>query len=219
MTAEQVAALHAALDEAEAAASAAWTRVDEVNAAYQKALEDGDTAQADALLAQTRQLNADVLSAFRFAEDSFVRLTWEDSSIFPHEHSQNNLLALQGAVEALKQGDGAAALDDYLYAVDNNWYAFDWSRETYDRFTNYVLNQSADRLMWGAGRVQGHEDLFDVVRALQEKQDDSAADYTAELARLEQAIADQTQMLGVQVTQEAEALQELTARLTAMTAS
>lgn len=219
MTAEQVAALHAALDEAEAAASAAWTRVDEVNAAYQKALEDGDTAQADALLAQTRQLNADVLSAFRFAEDSFVRLTWEDSSIFPHEHSQNNLLALQGAVEALKQGDGAAALDDYLYAVDNNWYAFDWSRETYDRFTNYVLNQSADRLMWGAGRVQGHEDLFDVVRALQEKQDDSAADYTEELARLEQAIADQTQMLGVQVTQEAEALQELTARLTAMTAS
>ena len=175
--------------------------------------------QADALLAQTRQLNADVLSAFRFAEDSFVRLTWEDSSIFPHEHSQNNLLALQGAVEALKQGDGAAALDDYLYAVDNNWYAFDWSRETYDRFTNYVLNQSADRLMWGAGRVQGHEDLFDVVRALQEKQDDSAADYTEELARLEQAIADQTQMLGVQVTQEAEALQELTARLTAMTAS
>ena len=219
MTAEQVAALHAALDEAEAAASAAWTRVDEVNAAYQKALEDGDTAQADALLAQTRQLNADVLSAFRFAEDSFVRLTWEDSSIFPHEHSQNNLLALQGAVEALKQGDGAAALDDYLYAVDNNWYAFDWSRETYDRFTNYVLTQSADRLMWGAGRVQGHEDLFDVVRALQEKQGDSAADYTAELARLEQAIADQTQMLGVQVTQEAEALQELTARLTAMTAS
>lgn len=41
MTAEQVAALNAALDEAESAASAAWEKVSEVNAAYQKALDAG----------------------------------------------------------------------------------------------------------------------------------------------------------------------------------
>ena len=159
-------------------------------------------------------MNADVLAAFKFAEDAFVRLTWEDSSIFPHEHSQNNLLALQGAAEALKQGDSAAALDDYLYSVDNNWYAYDWSRETFGHFTDYVLNQSADRLMWGAGRVQGHEDLFDVIRSLQEKYGDSAADYTAELACLDQAIETQTGMLDEQVAHEVSALAELTARLT-----
>lgn len=67
MTAQQTAALNAALDGAEAAASAAWEKVSEVNAAYQKALDAGDTAQADALLQESRQLNADVLAAFKFA--------------------------------------------------------------------------------------------------------------------------------------------------------
>ena len=213
MTAEQTAALNAALDEAEAAAGTAWDKVSEANAAYQQALDAGDTDKADELLAEAREMNANVLAAFKFAEDSFVRLTWEDSSIFPHEHSQNNLLALEGAAEALKQGDSAAALDEYLYLVDNNWYAYDWSRETFEYFTDYVLNQSADRLMWGAGRVQGHEDLFDVIRTLQEKYGDSSADYTAELARLDQAIETQRTMLNEQVEHEVSALEALTAQL------
>ena len=213
MTAEQMDALNAALDEAEAAAGTAWAKVSEANAAYQQALDAGDTDKADELLAEAREMNANVLAAFKFAEDSFVRLTWEDSSIFPHEHSQNNLLALEGAAEALKQGDSAAALDEYLYLVDNNWYAYDWSRETFEYFTDYVLNQSADRLMWGAGRVQGHEDLFDVIRSLQEKYGDSSADYTAELARLDQAIKTQRTMLNEQVEHEVSALEELTAQL------
>ncbi len=218
MTAEQISALNAALDEAETAAGTAWAKVSEANAAYQQALDAGDTAKADELLAETREMNANVLAAFKFAEDSFVRLTWEDSSIFPHEHSQNNLLALQGAVEALKQGDSAAALDEYLLGVDNNWYAYDWSRGTFDHFTDYVLNQSTDRLMWGAGRVQGHEDLFDVIRSVQAKTDDSSADYTAELERLNQAIETQTNMLDEQVTHEVDALKELTALLTGLAA-
>lgn len=213
MTAEQMDALNAALDEAEAAAGTAWAKVSEANAAYQQALDAGDTDKADELLAEAREMNANVLAAFKLAEDSFVRLTWEDSSIFPHEHSQNNLLALEGAAEALKQGDSAAALDEYLYLVDNNWYGYDWSRETFEYFTDYVLNQSADRLMWGAGRVQGHEDLFDVIRSLQEKYGDSSADYTAELARLDQAIETQRTMLNEQVEHEVSALEALTAQL------
>lgn len=213
MTAEQMDALNAALDEAEAAAGTAWDKVSEANAAYQQVLDAGDTDKADELLAEAREMNANVLAAFKLAEDSFVRLTWEDSSIFPHEHSQNNLLALEGAAEALKQGDSAAALDEYLYLVDNNWYAYDWSRETFEYFTDYVLNQSADRLMWGAGRVQGHEDLFDVIRSLQEKYGDSSADYTAELARLDQAIETQRTMLNEQVEHEVSALEALTAQL------
>ena len=218
MTAEQMDALNAALDEAAAAAGMAWAKVSEANAAYQQALDAGDTDKADELLAEAREMNVNVLAAFKFAEDSFVRLTWEDSSIFPHEHGQNNLLALEGAAEALKQGDSAAALDEYLYLVDNNWYAYDWSRETFEYFTDYVLNQSADRLMWGAGRVQGHEDLFDVIRSLQEKYGDSSADYTAELARIDQAIETQRTMLNEQVEHEVSALEALTAQLTQIAA-
>ena len=218
LTAEQVSALNGALTDAEKAASDAWTAVSHINSRYREALDNGDTAAADALLQQSREMNAAVLAAFKFAEDSFVRLTWEDVSIFPHEHSQNNLIALNAAVEALEAGDSAAAVDEYLYAVDNNWYAYDWSRETFDHFTNYVLNQSADRLMWGAGRVQGHEDLFDVIRSLLGKYGDTAADYTEELARLEAAVETQTAMLAQQVDHEVQSLAELTARLTAIAA-
>ena len=218
LTAEQVSALSGALTDAEKAASDAWTAVSDINSRYREALDNGDTAAADALLQQSREMNAAVLAAFKFAEDSFVRLTWEDVSIFPHEHSQNNLIALNAAVEALEAGDSAAAVDEYLYAVDNNWYAYDWSRETFDHFTNYVLNQSADRLMWGAGRVQGHEDLFDVIRSLLGKYGDTSADYTEELARLEAAVETQTAMLAQQVDHEVQSLAELTARLTAIAA-
>lgn len=218
MTEDQLQTLNGALDQADAAAKAAWTAVSRVNAFYRQALDTGDTAKADELLAQSRQLNGDVLAAFKYAEDAFVRLTWEDVSIFPHEHSQNNLVALQGAAEALRQGDGTAALEEYLYLVDNNWYAYDWSRGTFEHFTDYVLNQSADRLMWGAGRVQGHEDLFDVIRSLQEKSENGDTDYTVELNRLNDAIANQTEMLAQQVAGEVEALQTLTALLTALAA-
>ena len=216
LTEEQVSSLNAALDEAENAASAAWDKVSEINDSYRKALDSGDTAAADALIQESRETNAAVLSAFKYAEDAFVRLTWEDVSIFPHEHSQNNLLALNGAVEALERGDSATAIDEYLYAVDNNWYAYDWSRETFDYFTNYVLNQSDDRLMWGAGRVQGHEDLYDVIRSLLDKYGDTSADYTAELARLNDAVNNQTAMLAEQVDHEVQALAELTAQLIAI---
>lgn len=218
LTTDQMTALNDALDEAEAAAAAAWAAVSEVNESYRQALDNGDTAAADALLQESREMNDAILAAFKFAEDAFVRLTWEDVSIFPHEHSQNNLIALNAAVDALEAGDSAAAVDEYLYAVDNNWYAYDWSRETFDYFTNYVLNQSADRLMWGAGRVQGHEDLFDVIRSLLGKYGDTTADYTEELARLETAIETQTAMLAQQVDHEVTSLTGLTAQLTAIAA-
>lgn len=218
LTADQMTALNDALDEAEVAAADAWAAVSDINSRYRQALDSGDTKEADALLQQSREMNDAILAAFKFAEDAFVRLTWEDVSIFPHEHSQNNLIALNAAVEALEAGDSAAAVDEYLYAVDNNWYAYDWSRETFDYFTNYVLNQSADRLMWGAGRVQGHEDLFDVIRSLLGKYGDTTADYTEELARLEKAIETQTAMLAQQVDHEVTSLTGLTAQLTAIAA-
>lgn len=218
LTADQMTALNDALIDAEVAAADAWAAVSEVNESYRQALDSGDTGEAHALLQQSREMNDAILAAFQFAEDAFVRLTWEDVSIFPHEHSQNNLIALNAAVEALEAGDSAAAVDEYLYAVDNNWYAYDWSRETFDYFTNYVLNQSADRLMWGAGRVQGHEDLFDVIRSLLGKYGDTTADYTEELARLEKAIETQTAMLAQQVDHEVTSLTGLTAQLTAIAA-
>ena len=216
LSAEQVSTLTDLLDETEAAARAAWEKVSAVNADYLAALDARDDETASRLLAESRALNSAVLDAFLYAEDTFVRLTWEDVSIFPHEHSQNNLLALDGAIAALEAGDPVLALDEYLYAVDNNWYAYDWSRETFDHFTGYVLDQPADRLMWGVGRVQGHVDLFDVINALQEK--DAGADCSAELQVLQDARTREVSRLEEQVQLEAAGLTELTARLNTISA-
>ena len=87
-------------------------------------------------------------------------------------------------------------MDEYLYGVDNNWYAYDFDKETFTYFTDYVLNQPADRLMWGAGGVVGHEDLFDVIHAVQDKAGTEGADYTEEIAALKAAEARQAQLLG-----------------------
>ena len=209
-------ALNAALDTAEQAAQTAWAKMQEVNTAYAAALDAGDTQQADTLLAESRTLNTQVLEAFQDAEDQFVRLTWEDVSIFPHEHSQNNLAALDAAVECLQAGDAATALDEYLYLVDNNWYAYNWSRDTFDYFTNYVLDQPADRLMWGAGRVQGHVDLFDVINSLQTKVESGDTDFTQEITALTQAQSEENARLLEQVTHELDSLSGLQEKLTAL---
>ena len=145
LTADQVSALTEALDRADEAAQAAWKRVSTVNQEYAEALHKGDTEKADQILAESRALNQAVLEAFRSAEDNFVRLTWEDVSIFPHENGQTNLAALDGAIAALESGDPSVALDEYLYLVDNNWYAYDWSRETFNYATDYVSETQAGR--------------------------------------------------------------------------
>lgn len=208
-TAEQ--ALTAALDSAEQAAAQAWATVQQTNDAYLAALDAKDAKLAAQLYAQSRELHSQVLAAFQYAEDQFVRLTWEDVSIFPHEHSQNNLQALDATIQALQDKKASVALDEYLYLIDNNWYAYDWSKATYDYFTDYALNQPADRLMWGAGRLQGHVDLYDVIKSLQKKGD--GADYAAELQTLQAARQQEFQSLANQVTHELTALQELTKQM------
>ncbi|MEG0381012.1 MAG: M28 family peptidase, partial [Kurthia sp.] len=137
-------------------------KVDEVNASYKKAYEAGDMKEAQKILTDHKALNDQLLATFKQAQDDLVRLTWEDEVIFPHEHAQNNITNLSNAVTVLKAGKVTKALDDSLYLIDNNWYAYDFEKEVYDYFTNYVTDQPADRLMWGAGRIVGHEDLYDV---------------------------------------------------------
>ncbi len=202
-----------AAETAKQAAVTAYEKVKKANDDYRTAIEAGDNEKAAKILTESAALNTAVLDTFRYAQDELVRLTWEDESIFPHEHAQNNLAAIDSAIAALKDGDGEKALEESLYLVDNNWYAYDWSRETFTYFTNYVLNQPAERLMWGAGRVQGHENLFDVIRAVQQKAETENADYTAELTALNKARNNQVELLKKQTEQERKALQEISTRL------
>ena len=194
----------------------AWEKVQQANKDYLDALDSGDEEKAASLLEESRELNSTVLEAFKYAQDTLVRLTWEDAPIFPHEHSANNVSALSASIEALENGDCETPLNEYLYLVDNNWYAYDWSRDTYDYFTDYVLNQPDERLMWGAGRVWGHVDLFDVINSLQEKSE--GEDFSSELEVLRSALESETSALADQVQHELDALEGLSALLEKMAA-
>lgn len=183
------------LDETISHATSVWEKVEQLNKDYQVALEQRNTTKANKIYNEIRELNAKLLEVFKFAEDHFVRLTWEDESIFPHENTQNNLSNLTYAIEALEQGDVVTALDEYVIGVDNNWYAYAFDEEVFNYFTDYILNQPADRLMWGAGRVTGHENLFTVIQSLQDKYETPNADVTAEVAALKVAQENQKNLL------------------------
>ncbi|MGX7109577.1 M28 family peptidase [Facklamia miroungae] len=205
--------LREAVDQVLPLAKALNEEIQTLNANYLAALEAGQVDQADEIYADSRALNEKVLAAYRFIQDAFVRLTWEDEQKYPHELITNNLIALKASIQSLEKSEGQVALDESLYLVDNNWYAYDFSRETYDYFTNYVLDQSDDRLMWGAGRIVSHVDLFDTIASVKQKVINENPDYKEEITVLEKHVKDQEKLLKDVVEEEISQLQQLQALL------
>ena len=93
-----------------------------------------------------------------------------------HKITSTNLAL---SIDALNKGDLATAVDEYLWAIDNNWYAYDFDKEVFDYFTDYVLEAPKEKLMWGADRIVGHEDLFDTINALVEKNEQANPDVSS----------------------------------------
>ncbi|WP_427137660.1 M28 family peptidase [Psychrobacillus psychrodurans] len=208
--------LVAEIDKAITLAEEVNAKVLKVNDNYLTALTEEDTDKAQKLYEDSRELNSGLLSAFKYAEDQFVRLTWEDDQIFPHEHAQNNITNLTLAIDVLNKGDITTAIDEYLWAIDNNWYAYDFEKEVFDYFTDYVLDAPKEKLMWGDGRIVGHENLFNPINALIEKSGQEDADISAELASLNEALERQKALLQKTTAEEIIAVQELAKKLEAL---
>jgi len=75
-----------------------------------------------------------------------------------------------------------------LYRVDNNMYAFLFDEEVYYHFTEYILHQPKDRLMWGAGRIMHHENLYGIVQKLKQRMEEETPELDSEIRRLEAAL-------------------------------
>ncbi|WP_368182748.1 M28 family peptidase [Anaerotruncus rubiinfantis] len=190
----ETALLSAALDAADTQAALCRSLVQGLNHRYADALDDGDYATAEILYRGSRELSQRLLDAFKHCEDGLVRLGWHDEVLFPHAYAQRNLALLAGALEALKAGDAARALDCWLIRVDTNWYACYFDEQTCRHFVDYVLQQPPERLMWGAGRVPGLCALFGTMRSLMSKRDDPQADFTAEIRAVKEQIASQQEL-------------------------
>ena len=108
------------------------------------------------MAAEYAALNSSLLYIFRKEQDYFVRLNWHDDVLFPHQGVGENLKVIYKALGCLKEDDPEGALEA-VYEIDNNRYAFLFDREVFRYFTEYVLNQPADRLKWGYGRIIHHE--------------------------------------------------------------
>ena len=135
---------------------------------------------------QCREAENILLKVFKMAQDKYVRLTWEDAVVFPQEAAQNNLRYLKKAIRALKRKiPDAEAAFEALYEIDNNAYAFQFSKRVYERFTYYVLDQNSDSLQWGRGRIVHHENIYDLVAQLMDKYHQGATDFSDEIVELE----------------------------------
>ena len=145
-----------------------YDQIQKINETYKNLLETGKWEQAKAMAAEYAALNSSLLYIFRKEQDYFVRLNWHDDVLFPQQGVGENLKAIYKALGCLKEDDPEGALEA-VYEIDNNRYAFLFDREVFRYFTEYVLNQPADRLKWGYGRIIHHENLYDLVVSLKEK--------------------------------------------------
>ena len=160
--------LHLVLKQGIQAGEALYSKIREINRAYGRLLDRGEEEKAFLLAAGCRSLNRELLRIFKKEQDYFVRLSWHDDVLFPQQAVQENVRAMDRAIACLENHDLTGALEA-VYTIDNNRYAFLFEEEVYTYFTEYVLNQPADRLKWGAGRIVHHQNLFGLVERLKAK--------------------------------------------------
>lgn len=129
----------------------------------------------------------ELLKIFRKTQDYFVRLNWQDEVIFPQAAASKNVCQIEKALKALTENDITDALRS-LYQVDNNMYAFLFDEEVYYHFTEYILHQPKDRLMWGADRIMHHENLYGIVQQLKKKLKAGSTELDEEIRRLDAAL-------------------------------
>ena len=160
--------LHLVLKQGIQAGEALYSKTREINRAYGRLLDRGEEEKAFLLAAGCRSLNRELLRIFKKEQDYFVRLSWHDDVLFPQQAVQENVRAMDRAIACLENHDLTGALEA-VYTIDNNRYAFLFEEEVYTYFTEYVLNQPAGRLKWGAGRIVHHQNLFGLVESLKAK--------------------------------------------------
>ena len=160
--------LHLVLKQGIQAGEALYSKIREINRAYGRLLDRGEEEKAFLLAAGCRSLNRELLRIFKKEQDYFVRLSWHDDVLFPQQAVQENVRAMDRAIACLENHDLTGALEA-VYTIDNNRYAFLFEEEVYTYFTEYVLNQPAGRLKWGAGRIVHHQNLFGLVERLKAK--------------------------------------------------
>lgn len=201
------------IDEVYEVAQKITERVNSINKEFIECKQNGDLKKSEEFLKEGKELNNKLLEIFKDAQDKFVRLTWEDEPIFPYERFQYNIESITKSIEALETGNVALALDEYLYLVDNNWYAYSFSEDTFMHFTNQVMEQPLERLNWGAGRVTSHENLYEVINSLLPKYEEKNPEVSKEIDLLKKSLENQNKILRETVDKQIEDINDIKSKL------
>ena len=204
-------AYKAALEELKTAAAAEKQKVVDLNKDYNATVIAGDTAKADRLMAQAKEMNKKNLAAFKYAQDEFLGLMYEQP-IVPHEAPQSNIELMQSTIDCLKTGDVVSAADNYAWQVNNvlEWYNMYFSPEVIAQFNDMFWGKdNQDNLYWGTGRNFTPANVEAATRGIMEKYDVKNGDFTAEIAIYEQAIKDQQAIYKKQIAEETEGILKL----------
>lgn len=204
--AEKISDLEKMLSDAADVAESRYESRRSLNSHYRALLAEGRQKEAECLYLESREAEKEALRRFKYAQDELVRIDWYGNVHYPHEILLQNIRLIGGAIANLKEQNLSSALRK-LYQVDNNAYAFMFDEEVYNHFTDYVLNQTQDRLKWGYRRLMPHENIYALVKDLLQKKEEEPDEISlsGEISHLTRIFQDQCRLL-LQTTDQIQSL-------------
>ena len=153
------------------------------------------------------------LKVFKMMQDNFLMLGGADceTPVVGHEQYQNNITALDESILKLQEGDVNYVVDELLWQVDDEWYAYSFSKEVFD----HVVSQTErhDNLFWATGKLLEGVDLYDTTQSLMNKYDMDGEDFVEEISALQSALDSQKSFMAAIVEDEIEALNTMAEEL------
>lgn len=205
-------AYHTALEALEETAQAMSEEICSVNEAYAEARNAQDTAKMEELWNRGRELTAQNLTAFAYAQKHLLGLMYE-RPIVPHEAPQENITLCENIISCLEEGQVATAVDEYAWTVNNvlEWYAMYFSPEVIAIQDDMLWGESnADNLYWGTGKSFAKADVDQATRSLYTRYEEEGGDFSQEIAVYQKAVEAQSEILLQLAQQEIDSINELT---------
>ena len=205
-------AYHTALEALKETAQAMSEEIYSVNEAYAEARNAQDTAKMEELWNRGRELTAQNLTAFAYAQKHLLGLMYE-RPIVPHEAPQENITLCENIISCLEEGQVATAVDEYAWTVNNvlEWYAMYFSPEVIAIQDDMLWGESnADNLYWGTGKSFAKADVDQATRSLYTRYEEEGGDFSQEIAVYQKAVEAQSEILLQLAQQEIDSINELT---------
>ncbi len=187
-----------ALEKLSKAADLAKEKIFDVNIRYANALKSGaEQSLIDTLRTEGRVLNSENLRIFKFVQDAFLGLMYEEP-VVPHEAPQRNIEEIEAVIEALESGDVVTAVDEYAWMINSvfEWYEMYFSPQVMDvHYDMFYGDANRNNLFWGTNKAFVPAKVSEATRSLFLRYDEENGDFTKEIGIYKKAIKDQREVL------------------------